>query len=71
MNSWKTWLKSLGASAISGGAGAVVAAAGSAIASAPLNPRQLVASFVSAAIVGVALYLKQSPLPGVNADKPQ
>ena len=63
---WRSWLYALVAAAIGGGATAVVSiAGGQAIGAATFTPRQLLAVAVVSAVVNVAMFLKQSPLPKV------
>lgn len=58
-----TWLKGLIAAVITGVSGAVLTAVGDAATGTPLEWKKIGAVALVAAVVGVAAYLKQSPLP--------
>ena len=75
MNRWEAWLKGIAAAGIAGGANGVITG----FAAVGIDPQHfnlqaglhstLAIASVSAlmsAIIGVAAYLKQSPLPGGN-----
>lgn len=70
--SWKMWLKLLIGAAVGGAANSLLSVAGIAGANQvgmniqQFTPKQFGAMCVSGAIVGAAMYLKKSPLPGVN-----
>jgi hypothetical protein len=57
------WLKGLIAAVVSGVANAVVATVGCNATGSPLNWHQVGTVAATAALVGAALYLKQSPVP--------
>ena len=59
----KAWLKGLAAAVISGVSNAVVATIGCNATGSPLNYSQIGTVATTAALIGAALYLKQSPLP--------
>jgi hypothetical protein len=74
-STWKSWLKSALAAFVSGFFNTIAAVLGPAAASQvgvqiqPFTPKQLVLMALSSGVVGVALYLKRSPLPGDQENK--
>jgi hypothetical protein len=71
---WGSWLKSILAAFIAGFFNTIAAIVGPAVANTvglqvqPFTLRQLLITAVSSGIVGVAMYLKTSPLPGTRED---
>lgn len=66
---WRMWSKAIVAAFIGGGANSFLTALGIGAANTmgiqvqQLNPKQLVATTVIGGLVGVAMYLKKSPVP--------